>query len=77
MPKKKTPTTPGDEDAEFLTLEKITGRWGISDSAIRQALSEGRLVAARVGKTILIEKPDLLAWIRSLKAQPLPEGKNA
>lgn len=61
-----------DATEDFMTPEKIEARWGITENAVKQAVTDGKLAASRIGKVILVEYQDAVTWIRSLK-QPVKE----
>lgn len=49
--------------ASLYTVKQVSSAVQISERAIRQAISDGRLDVIRIGKSVRISKPAIAAWL--------------
>lgn len=72
-PLRHTPTEMGitmDDEKEFLSLEEVADKLGVTYQLIYRLVRSGELPAARLGKLYRVASTDLAAYLQKSKTTP-------
>ena len=58
----------------LLTAKQVAAQTGVSDQTVYRAAESGRLAVVRIGRRLLFQESDVVAWIEQHTVRRSPAG---